>query len=1356
MFLVVCVLQSPGRLVGDTKADLTIDPVGFMERAFHMWDASGFAGQVQNQAYGYLFPMGPFFALFDVLHLPEWVAQRVWWAALLSIAFLGAHRLLVALDIGTSWSRYVGALSYALAPRILGVLGAASVEGYPAALTPWVLVPLVTVASGRGKGLARAAALSALAVGLMGGVNGAVNLAAVLPAVLWFLTRRWDRTVAKLAAWWALFVATATLWWVVPLLMLGRFSPDFLDYIETAAETTRVTNLIETVRGTSHWVGFISGGFGSPWQIGADLVSSGALIANTVVVAGAGLLGVMLLRSAERLWVVTCLLVGVAMVTFGHLSTVEGWFAESQNAALDGALSPLRNVHKFDVLIRLALSIGVVSLLSRFDLRRAWAERDIASVLWPGIVALAVVGVASTAVIGRLGPSDSYASVPTYWSETGKWLDDHPNGRALLAPGARFGRYIWGTTNDEILQALTSSEWEVRNTIPLTPAGHIRMLDSIERQFAAGQPSPGFADYLARQGFGYVVVRHDLSGAEAHTRTGFVEQVLSQSPGFTIVKRLGPVIDATSQTATLNDANLSPPRHAVEIWAVGTTTPDRASLTSVSDASVVSGDSQSLLDLADDDQLPSGATIMSGDLAKGGAVPSGPSYLTDSYRRREVSFGRIGNNQSSTMTARDLFTLGRKFPDYVPYSVSRHGSQGEWVGVRSVVASSSLSDADSFGVIRQDRSVRAMFDGDSGTFWSTLPETIATPQTVTITLDDPIAASRVSVRMRAGDGPDIRRIAAQVDGEGTLLDAEQSTTDPDVWTIDIDRRVTSKLQLRFTRSDDSLVPVRVAELSVDDLPIRYRVATPDDIVGGPDVVLATNTAGYHDGCVRVTDEPTHCSPGVRRGGEDDHGVQRSFMLERGGTFTVTARAAMRPGDRVNSIYRKLATGEVTAEASSSALDLVDANSFALVDGDPGTTWVASFRDDAPSISVKLGEQRTVSSLRFVYADRMAASRPASVVVTIGRHSYRRLVPPDGHVDFPATKATSFKLEFTGDERTATADAATGELTFLNIGISEILVDGGVASNPPLTKREIVAPCGVGPRVQIDDVIYETSVAAPSEDLLAGRPVDLTLCGGSAELSPGMHDMTLLSDDAWRPTQVALTRAGSGPSTVAGAISLSPTRWTDDDRKVPVPQRDEVSYLAVNENINAGWVAKLHGKKLDPVTIDGWKQGFVVPAGAAGVVTLTYVPSTIFSGALLAGFVLLGLLAVLALLLGRRRPERSIVIRAAQSRVAQSLLVMVGLGLIGGTVGAAIGTVAVLVTLAARRFWFVSPVAAGLLVVGFGVAGALVVVRRAGGVGDYLGDRPVTQILVLAALAIACAPWPSAQRWKCLNGASSTR
>ena len=124
-------------------------PARFLARALGAWDPSAGFGRLQNQAVGYLFPMGPFSWACQAVGLPPWVGQRLWLATLLIAGLWGTHRLARAVGIESGPGRIVAALAYTLAPATMTTVAFQSAGQIPYALAPWVLVSLVGARDGQ-------------------------------------------------------------------------------------------------------------------------------------------------------------------------------------------------------------------------------------------------------------------------------------------------------------------------------------------------------------------------------------------------------------------------------------------------------------------------------------------------------------------------------------------------------------------------------------------------------------------------------------------------------------------------------------------------------------------------------------------------------------------------------------------------------------------------------------------------------------------------------------------------------------------------------------------------------------------------------------------------------------------------------------------------------------------------------------------------------------------------------------------------------------------------------------------------------------------------------------------------------
>ena len=151
----------------------------------------------------------------------------------------------------------------------------------------------------------------------------------------------------------------ASLWWVVPLILLGSYAPPFLDFIESAENAAGRTGWLSSLRGTSHWVAFFPGGGRLGWTGGYELASSPWVLVTSVLVAAVGLAGLL----QKELWqprvLAWSVLVGLAILTAGRGGWAGSVLSDAWLHALDTFLAPLRNVHKFDPVVRLPLALGV-------------------------------------------------------------------------------------------------------------------------------------------------------------------------------------------------------------------------------------------------------------------------------------------------------------------------------------------------------------------------------------------------------------------------------------------------------------------------------------------------------------------------------------------------------------------------------------------------------------------------------------------------------------------------------------------------------------------------------------------------------------------------------------------------------------------------------------------------------------------------------------------------------------------------------------------------------------------------------------------------------------------------------------
>ncbi|MFS3130311.1 alpha-(1-_3)-arabinofuranosyltransferase family protein [Nocardioides sp. Bht2] len=1203
--------QQPGRTTFDTKHDLTEDPAGFLARALHLWNPDASFGELQNQAYGYLFPQGIWFVLTDALGMPGWVSQRLWSALLLIVAFEGTRLLARVLGLPRG-AALVAGLAYALAPRMVGSSGVLTGELLPSTLLAWMLLPLVLTARGRLSPRA-GGLLSGVAVLGMSGVN-AVGTLAMLPAgailVLAYLRRPFGR---RLAAWWAVGVAAAIAWWVVPLLLQGRYSPPFLDIIERSSVTTSSTGWSNSVRGTEHWLAYATTGDRAWWPGAYETATTPALIALTGLIAAIGLFGLCHRRMPVRGPLLTTAVVGLLCLVAGAAASGGSLIDGPIQTLLDGPLAPLRNVHKVDALVRLPLALGLghAAVLLAAGVRTRWAERREGASLphaerWlaAGLAALLLVS-AAPMWQGHLR-MQGWSEIPPAWGQAADWLDEQPGSRVLVVPGTGFGMQTWGWTIDEPLQALAQKPWVSRSQVPMMPGPSARVLDTIERRLTSGTGGDGLAGYLARAGITHVLVRRDLDPVNADgVSLPRVDATLLGSPGLVSVAGFGERVYGLPM---------------LEIFAVDQEAP-RVALTPTAQTRHLNGAPDDLLAAIELGALePTTPTVLSGDDV------GEHRLIGDGNLKVERQFGRVHDALGPVLGRDDAFLTDRRLPDFeagpdLPQTTAESPS-----GVR-VTATSSAGSRDAIGRITPAYAPGAAFDGRATTSWRSAPFTDPEQQELRLDLDRPASAGAVMVRFANGTGV-VRVVRASVDvGDGPVVREVPSTG---VISVPVARASTTRVKVRVLRvadGDREHGTVGVAEVVVPGLRAGRTRVLPGRADAATDILFTTQVP--RRACVEVQ-RGASCDSTSAVLNEEQGGLDRTFTTTEQGEWDVEGRVVALPGETVAAMLAPLGAAADVRSDSVFAGDPAAAGLFAF-DADPITAWLGELGADRATFTMSVPDAgRTISRIRVSPA-LQGATLPREAVIRSEFGERRVDLTSLGTFD-PLRVGSQLTIEFSRGNRGVGDDA--------KLGLSEIEIEGlQDLRYAPDRDQPTGAVCGLGPAVVIDGEVRDTRVEGTVAQLLRGEPMRWSLCGKEPlALRPGVHRLQVDPSGQFAPINLGLVAEGSTPA-AASDRDVDIVEWEPTSRRVRVDPGPE-SVLRIAENLNPGWGATLNGKKLEQVTVDGWQQGYVVPAGASGEVEVTFGPDRTYRLGLLGGLIIALLLVTgAALALWRDRGRR---------------------------------------------------------------------------------------------------------------------
>ena len=684
---------------------------------------------------------------------------------------------------------------------------------------------------------------------------------------------------------------------------------------------------------------------------------------------------------------------------------------------------------------------------------------------------------------------------------------------------------------------------------------------------------------------------------------------------------------------------------------------------------------------------------------------NGVLVITDTNRREARRWGTVRDNTGITERAGqkpllvdpkdqrlEIFAAANARPGTTSAALD---NQSTVIESRGGVTAQASSYGNPISLTPEDNPANAV-DGELGTAWRTGGFSAAKGERIRISYRDPITTDHLRLVQAFGGvrSREISKVDISFDGAAPITYAVGAASRPDAprqgtspgqvlrfgertfRTIDITIAATNRDTARLFAGVSA---VGLSEVIVVDRSGRRPVG--DDVVRLPTDLLAAAGVSAIDHPLALVFTRQRVSGTVAVRSDPEKVIARTFTLPNGRSFALSGQVRLSNNSLSDSIIDQAIGlpdaqhGGVTATSSRRLPGGLTNRAMAAIDGDPNTWWSPGFLgQQGEFVDYTTPKPVTVDTLKITVLNDGRHSVPQRLNVSVGDG-----IGPDqvGYVNLPAiadqakpngshTFAVRLDRPLTGthvrvsvpDEPAAirnvmTLDWFTSQPVVMPIGLVDLGIDGLKA--PPL-------PSDVDRRcrddlVRINGRAVLVSLQGTTNDLLAGKAIALAGCPSASLDLPDGRSTLRTTGGAF--TGVDLDRlvlrsdaGGAGDTSLAPLVASSvPGKGRPDVRverqgrtsaDLVVTGAEDPFWLVFGQSHNLGWTATAGGKDLGPPTlVNGYANGWQVPAGQTIRLHLEWTPQKVVWGAIVGS--LLSVLIALVLVAWRRKAPAAAIV-----------------------------------------------------------------------------------------------------------------